>query len=25
LDFNGLEKPYLLAQYRSQFLLDLIH
>ena len=25
MDFNGLEKPYLLAQYRSQFLLDLIH
>ncbi len=25
LDFNGLEKPYLLSLHRSHFLLDLIH
>jgi chromosome segregation ATPase len=25
LDFNGLEKPYLLSVHKAHFLLDLIH
>ena len=25
MDFNGLEKPYLLSVHKSHFLLDLIH